>query len=1089
MSYLPETKEDYSSKVPALKTLITLGWRYVSTSDCLKKRGSNSEVLLKHILIEQLKKRHFEYKGNQYPLSTNAIDQIVRDIYSPGINEGLLTSNESIYNKLLFGISVTEFIDGKKYQPTIRIIDWENINNNSFLVTEEFEVLASNGIRTRRPDIVCYVNGIPMVVIEAKRPDSRNPDKNMINEGISQNIRNQKNDEIPYLFTYAQLMLAISSTDGRYGTTKTPSKFWAKWREEIFNEEHFSTVKNTNLTEDEFKELFVDKEEKLARYFAGLWSKPQLPTEQDRLIISLLTPDRLLEFIRYFILFDKKVGKIAARYQQVFGVKALINRVNQRNNDGGRAGGVIWHTTGSGKSFTMVFLTKALLLHESLKECRILVVTDRISLEKQLSETFLSGGAFGSEIGSKKDGVTTRVESGKDLAVRIGKGKERIIFAIINKFNSASKQPDCYNISDNIIVLIDEGHRTQGGENHERMKKALPNAAYIAFTGTPLLKNDKTTNKFGTIVHAYTMQRAVEDKAVTPLLYEERRQILNVNATAIDSWFEKFTSTLSEQQQQYLKKKFTKKGVVYGSENRIELIAWDVALHFKENIKSLGLDLKGQLATDSKLSAVRYKKYLDATGLVTSAVIISPPDTREGHQDVDETLLPEVQQWWKDNIGNDPELYERNTIEAYSTDGPPDILIVVDKLLTGFDEPKNTVLDIDKPLKEHNLIQAIARVNRLHKDKQYGLLIDYRGVLKELDIAIKDYQDLEQRTQGGYEISDLEGLYTQMSTEYKRLPALHDKLWDIFSSVENRRDLEQYRQILIPKYVQDQDGHDYDIRQSIREDFYEALTDFGMCLKLALSSSSFFEDNSFTEIIILTYKNDLRFFTNLRKIAKQDANETVDYSVYDEQIRRLVDKHVVGEKIVDPEGVILVDEMGKTNPEKWSEEKVRNETDVIKTRLKRTIEQQLAVDPYAQKVFSELLMEAISEAEALFDYPYKQYVIFEQLEKDIKDCKVNNIPDEFNDNRHAKAYFGAFRLALGNKYFENLSQSELNKFISNAFEIDQVVKIAIAENSLNYQNVESEIRKKLLLQLYNTIGLEKAKEVIDIVINIIRADS
>src|SRR5690606_24028022 len=216
-------------------------------------------------------------------------------------------------------------------------------------------------------------------------------------------------------------------------------------------------------------------------------------------------------------------------------------------------------------------------------------------------------------------------------------------------------------------------------------------------------------------------------------------------------------------------------------------------------------------------------------------VIISPPDTREGHSDVDEAELPEIQQWWKDNVKGDPEEYERAVIEDFSTPGRPDLLIVVDKLLTGFDEPRNAVLYIDKPLKEHNLIQAIARVNRLHDNKEFGLLIDYRGILKELDTAIAQYQDLASKTQGGYDIDDLEGLYSQVSTEYKRLPGLHDRLWAVFAAVENRQDLEQYRQILVPKFQEDGEGNTYDARQAVREDFYAALTAFGLCLKVALS--------------------------------------------------------------------------------------------------------------------------------------------------------------------------------------------------------------------------------------------------------------
>lgn len=1083
----PETREEYSAQIPAVQLLCVLGWEYMSAADCLEARGGNHEVILTGVLVEELRKRRFEYKGKSYPLSTNAIDQIVRELSSVGLHEGLAAANEKLYNKITLGVTVTEFIDGKRHSPTIPVIDWDDVGNNSFIVTEELEVLSSGGTHTRRPDIVCYVNGLPLVVIEAKRPESGNPNKSMIEEGISQNIRNQKNEEIPKLFAYSQLLMSVSSTDGRYATTKTPKKFWTKWHDEEFDETHFHEIKNRAVPDDLKDALFRDRSPRRREYFEVLWARERLPTDQDRLLISLLNPARLLEFIRFFILFDQKIGKVAARYQQIFGIKALLERMQKRRKDGGREGGVIWHTTGSGKSFTMVYLCKALLLNDDLKDCRMVVVTDRIDLEKQLSRTFLTGGAFGGGIASRKDGERAKATSGRDLAKRIGKGKERIIFTIIDKFLTASKHKDCYNPSENMIVLVDEGHRSHGGEGHERMRKALPNAAYIAFTGTPLLKDDKTTNKFGPIVHAYTMQRAIEDGQVTPLLYEERKPELEVNEKAIDNWFDKITAGLSDEQQSDLKKKWGKKGPVYGSANRIELIAWDIAVHFDENVKKLGQGLKGQLATDSKRAAVKYKKHLDETGLVSSAVVISPPDTREGHSDVDESELPEVQQWWKDNVKGDPEEYERTVIENFSTPGAPDLLIVVDKLLTGFDEPRNAVLYIDKPLKQHNLIQAIARVNRLHDAKQYGLLIDYRGILKELDTAIEQYQDLASRTQGGYDIDDLEGLYREVSSEYKKLPGLHDKLRSLFSDVKNKQDIEQYRQLLVPHYEEDENGQSYDTRQSFRDDFYKVLTEYGMCLHIALSSRTFFEDNSFSEEDIARYKRDLRWFSSLRKIAKQDAQESVDYSAYEDQIRKLVDKHVVGSGVKEPEGVYLVGELGKEeDPSKWSKEKTRNETDIIRSRVKKTIEQELADDPYAQVVFSELLKQAIAEAEAQFDHPFKQYALFKELEEKVESRDIESVPATFNGNKHAKAYYGAFRLVLGDDHFAGLDADEQQGFIDDALFIDNTVRSAVAENSISPQNIEAAIRQTLLPHLFDRVGLDNAKQVIDKVIRTTR---
>ena len=1085
MTTTPNTTELYSAQIPALTTLVALGWEYLPPAECLSIRGSNGEVLLRSVLVEQLRRRRFDYKGQSLSFSINAIDQIVRELASPALHEGLLTANERIYNALTWGLTVTEFVDGKKLSLTMPVIDWETPSNNSFVVTEELEVLNTPGTATRRPDIVCYVNGIPLVVIEAKRPDSGNPMSSMVEEGISQTIRNQKPDEIPHLFAYAQLLLAVSATDGRYGTTKTQRKFWSKWHEEQFDAKQFADAKNRMLGEELRGKLLAGRPSDVRRHFTALWSQQQAVTDQDRLLVSLLSHERLLEFVRYFVLFDRKAGKIVARSPQAFGIKALLQEISGFKPDGGRKGGVLWHTTGAGKSFTMVFLCKALLLDEALKQCRIVVVTDRTDLEKQLSGNFLTAGAFGSEIGTRKEGAGAKATSGRDLAKRIGKGNERIIFTIINKFASASKVPECRNPSPNLIVLVDEGHRSQGGENHERMRKALPNAAYIAFTGTPLLKGDKTTNKFGRIVHAYTMRDATNDGTVTPLLYEERKPILDINGEAIDNWFDKITLGLGDQQKADLKEKYGKAGRVYGSQNRIDLIAWDVAVHFKVNFKDLDLGLKGQLATDSKLSAIRYKKALDATGLVTSAVVISPPDTREGHEDVDESDLPEVQQWWKDNVKGDVQEHERQVIEDFSTEGRPDILIVVDKLLTGFDEPRNAVLYIDKRLEQHNLIQAIARVNRLHEQKKYGLLIDYRGILRELDTAISEYQDLASRTQGGFDIDDIDRLYADVSTEYKRLPALHDALWAIFSSVGNRADIEQYRQVLVPRFEDDGTGHAIDLNQKIREDFYEALTAFGMCLRTALGSRSFFEDTSVDEKQINGYKKDIKFFQGLRQIARQDAHETVDFSAYEGQIRKLVDRYVLGEKVLEPEGAYLVNELGfREDSAEWPIEKTRNETDIIRSRLTRTIEQELTDDPYAQAYFSELLRQAISEAAAYFEHPFKQYALFKDLEEKVNSRTVQDAPAELHANKHASAYFGILRLVAG----EALALGpDRQNFVEAALEIERDVRTAVAENSLNPQNIDSAIRKALLPKLFGLLGLDQAKQVIEHVIGTMRA--
>lgn len=1086
MQTLPKFQEEYSAKLPALTLLANLGWQFMPPAQALAARGGRmDQVVLREVLREQLGKRRFQFAGGEYPLSAKSIDNLIAEVCSPALNEGLQRANERMYNHLLYGIAVTEFVDGKKTSPTIALIDWDNPANNSFVFTEEFSVTRAGGVDSRRPDIVCFVNGIPLVVIEAKRPDANANKGPTIGEGISQCLRNQRHDEIPQLFAYSQLLLSINGTDARYGTCETPAKFWAAWQEEDISDAQMHAIKNGKLSAAVLDALFGHRPAADRRWYDSLLAGGQLAVSgQDKVLISLLSPERLLEMTRFFVLHDQKVGKIAARYQQVFGIKRLIERINTRRADGGREGGVIWHTTGSGKSFTMVFLSKALILHDSLKQCRLLVITDRVDLESQLSKTFASGG----ELAGKKDKEAAMATSGTRLAEQIGRGNERIVFSLIQKFNTATRLPECHNDSADIIVLIDEGHRSQGGENHIRMRQALPNASYIAFTGTPLLQDDKTTNKFGPIVHAYTMQRAVSDGTVTPLLYEERIPDLDVNERAIDSWFERITEGLSDEQRTDLKRKFARKGQVYAADDRIRLIALDIANHFVKNIDE---GLKGQLACDSKQSAIKYKKYLDEAGLFESAVVMSPPDTREGNTSVDESAMPEVTRWWKDNIGNqDEQAYTKAVVERFDKDPDLKLLIVVDKLLTGFDEPKNTVLYIDKPLKQHNLIQAIARVNRLHPQKKFGLLIDYRGILAELDTTIQKYQDLASRTQGGYDINDIDGLYSQMSTEYKRLPHLYKQLWAIFDGVKNRNDIEQLRQALVPR-MEDRSGELVDVHLKIREDFYEALMAFSSCLKVALQSATFFEDTAFSDQDRHHYKETVKQLSSLRQLVQRDAGEKIDYDEYASQVKKLLDKHVVGVDVKDAGGVYEVGKMGQQEkPEDWSEDKTRNETDIIKTRIARTIEQDLRDDPYAQEAFSKLLRQAIAEAEKLFEHPLKQYMLFHEFEQQVKQRRLDELPDAFAGNHHAQAYFGVFKKQLP-EVFAVTDEQVVGKWVKLAFAIDQIVDQAVAENSINPQNIEADIRKQLLPMLFRECkaigaGMEQAKKIVETVVQITR---
>lgn len=1081
MTATPKFQEEFSAKIPALTLLANLGFTYLSQAQVLQLRGTKERVVLAPVLKKALAKRRFTSGGSESRLSEAALNKLVSEISNPPLNKGLLAANQYFHEQLLYGVSVSDFIGGNKLNPTIQLIDWTDWTNNSFHFTEELGVGCASGMGQRIPDIVLYVNGLPLVVIEAKRPDATSG-KDLIKQGISQMLRNQRLVEIPQLFAFSQLLMVVDGSSGRYGTVGTTEKFWAAWREEEITEVEFAGLKNLPLDDASEQAIFANRSSTSRDWYRSWLAGGLVASGQDKLLISLCRPDRLLELVRFYTFSDIKHGKIIARYQQVFGIQALIQRLKQRDAAGARQGGVIWHTTGSGKSITMLLLTQALIFHPDLQNCRVLVITDRTDLEAQLSKTFASAGVL-----SDRDQEVALTQSGRHLAQQIGSSSTRVMFSLIQKFNSAAKLPECRNNSADFIVLVDEGHRSQGGENHVQMRLALPNAAFVAFTGTPLLLEEKTQNKFGPIVHAYTMQRAVEDGTVTPLLYEERRLELEVNDRAIDSWFGRHTQGLSEAQQSDLKKKFAKKGELYKAEGRLELVAHDISEHFSKNV----LDgLKGQVACDSRVSAIRLKKYLDEIGQVRSALVMSAPDSREDNTDNDENSKSVVQAWWDANVGKeDGTLYKQRVIEAFSTDEGPQLLIVIDQLLTGFDEPRNTVLYIDKNLKQHNLIQAIARVNRLHPDKKFGLLIDYRGILGELDTTIAQYQDLATRTQGGYSIEDLAGLYSPMSTEYKKLPGLYQQLWATFVQVKNTQDIEQLLAVLLPSY-REINGWQVDTRQKVRDDFYALLTEFATCLTIALQSQAFFQDKSVTEAPRRQYKETVKQLSNLRLRLKQATGDTVDYDEYAVQVKKLMDKHVVGVGVREPQGVYLVGDMGKHKPEAWSAEKARNEKDIIQTRVTKEIEQ-LLDDPYAQKAFSELLRQVIKEADALFDHPLKQYLLFKEFSEKVEQRQLEELPNAVRGNPHVQAYFGAFKLLLDESQLQ-LSSADTEQWTELALQTDDIVSKAVAEFSINPLNIEAAVRQKLLPLYFMALkalglGMDQVQVLVERIVQIVRA--
>ncbi|MBC8496975.1 MAG: type I restriction endonuclease subunit R [Chloroflexi bacterium] len=980
---MPSYREELISQIPGAHLLVNLGYQYLTPTDAYILRGeSYRQVVLTEILADWLRANNrFNYKGQSRPFSENAIAEALRRVTDIHLSDGLTRANENICELLTLGFSCNQTIDRDTRAYDLHFIDWQHPENNVYHVTEEFVVERERSHQTRRPDLVCFVNGLPFAVIECKRPDLKGKDGGLpYEEAISQMLRNQKEGEIRPLFAYGQILLALSTNHAAYGTTATDKKFWSIWKEEDAetHEGRVAKLVGTPL-KAELDPAFFDWREH------PHWARQQLnterlPTEQDRALVSLLDPARLLELAYEYIVFDGGKKKIA-RYQQYFAVQATLDRVAALNAQGERTGGVIWHTTGSGKSLTMVMLAKALALHPSIPNPRVVLVTDRVNLDAQIYTTFKNCGKS-----------VVQATSGRNLLELVADDGADIIATVINKFETVAAEK-ARDPNANVFVLVDESHRGQYGQIHAKMRQVFTRACYIGFTGTPLTKREKNTAlQFGSFIHKYAMRQAVEDGAVIPLLYEGRLVELQPNQAQLDRWFERHTAGLSDEQKADLKRQMSREDVVSDAERRIQEIAYNLSEHFTRHFKSKHTGFKAQLATSSKAMALRYKKFLDECGLLTSYVVISPPDTREGHEDTDSINIPEVQQFWSrmmERFGSE-QAYNREILEDFHRAEGVDLLIVVDKLLVGFDEPRNTVLYIDKPLKDHAILQAIARVNRLFEGKEFGYIIDYRGILGELNEAIETYDALAD-----FDTEDVAGTITDVSQEIEKLPQHHSDLWAVFRGVDTD-DNEAMERFLEPE---DQ-----------RQVFYDALTTYARTLKVALSAVTFYETTP--EKRIQTYKRDLKFFHNLRMSVKIRYAEAVDFRDYEHKIRKLLDDHIdaQGVRQLTAEVEIFDTEQFDELVESLSSPRARAEA--ILNHLKKTAIEKMETDPAYYREFSQMIEETLqaiaegrlSELEAL--ETAKSYI-----EQETSGYR-QDVPQNLRALRDAPAYYGAAREIL-----------------------------------------------------------------------------
>ncbi len=978
-----DAAEKAQSQIPAMQMLVALGYKPLSQAELLRLRGGRlRSVVLDDVLADQLLKiNHYSYRGREYSFDLEDAHEAMRRLKpTPDRIKGLVATNEDVYDALLLGTTITKTIDGDSKSYSFRYVDWENPRNNQFHVAAEVSIERTGSTQTKRCDIVCFVNGIPFLVIENKRPTET------LKKATSQLIGYQSDDDVPQLFHFAQVLLTMNRQDARYATVGTPAKFWQGWRDAADKDEEISTCANRPLTEAEKGAVFSGDFAPARPYFDAMIAEGERSvTVQDRTIYALCRAERLLDLVRRFTVFDGGVRKIA-RHQQYFGILRAIERLKQYDLEGRRKGGVIWHTQGSGKSLTMVMLGKALAMDRAISNPRIVIVTDRDDLDKQIKDTFKA-----CEL------TPVRATSGSHL-LQLIENKTPLITTIVNKFDTASRSSQQADTDTNVFVLVDESHRTQAGKHGGhgmfamKMRRLLPKACYLGFTGTPLLRGErKTLVSFGGLIHSYKIDEAVADEAVVPLLYEGRMVEQQISAGAIDVWFDKISKGLTEQQRADLKRKFSRMTALAKTTQAIRAKAFDISEHYRMHWQ--GTPFKAQLVAPSKASAVRFKEVLDEIGHVTSEVVISPPDDNEGNEEVDKQSKDLVRKFWEQMMKRykTEDEYNRQIIDAFKGSGDPEILIVVSKLLTGFDAPRNTVLYICKQLREHNLLQAIARVNRLYeedgKEKQFGFILDYEGLLGELDSALTEYSAFQD-----YDDDDVDGTVHDVRGEIGKLRGLHDQLLDLFKSIKNKKDMEQYEQFLAD--------------EPTRQDFYARLRAFSRCLHIALSSDKLLD--VYTDAEVDRMKRDWRQFSELKRSVQLRYQETVDLKEFEPKIQKLLDDHVVAmpaQVVVEPVNINDPDALEAVVKEAGVS--VASKADRIASATRKVIHEKMEADPSFYKRFSELLEETIRDyrARRISEKDYLKKVI-EVAAKVARKDRGRDVPESIKGDEDGQAFYG-----------------------------------------------------------------------------------
>ena len=909
----PDWNEINLSEDPAVELLKALGYIYVSPEQLALERESLKEVVLAKRLEKKLKELNPWLSGENVRKAVRSITNV------PAVS--LMEANEIIYTNLVHTISLEQDTgDGQgKKGHDVHFLDFKNPERNEFIVTRQFKV--SGPKENISCDIVAFINGIPLVVIECKSPTIQEP----VSEAIEQLFRYQELKEeykdrgAPKLFETAQILIATCGQNAKYATIATPYRHFLEWKVPY------------PITLDQLNEKFTSK----------VFGK--MPTPQDVLLYGLLCPVNLLDLVRNFISFEIEKGKTIkkiARYQQFIAVNNTIERI-LKAKDLKKRGGVIWHTQGSGKSLSMLWLAVKLKRCQELENPLLIVITDRIDLDDQIVGTFRRCG-FENPVQAK---------SVSNLREKVRSGAGQTIMTTIQKFQELSEDEEHPVLSeaDNVFVMVDEAHRTQYKSLAANMRQALPNACFIVFTGTPIDKKDRSTiQTFGPYIHIYSIEQAVQDGATVPIFYESRLPDIQVQGENLDDIFNRYFQDYSEKEREEIKRKYATEEIIGLASTRVEAICLDIIEHYEKFIKPNGF--KAQIVTTSREAAVSYKETLDKLNAPPSAVLISG-----SHNDPQRLAKYHMTQ-----------VEEKETIRSFKED-PVDklaIIVVCDKLLTGFDAPVEQVMYIDSPLKEHTLLQAIARVNRTAEKKDYGLVVDYWGISRDLQAAL-----------GVFNKEDV--LYALMpkTDEFPRLEVRHRAVMRFFDRID-KNDLEACIKIIEP--------------EDTRAEFDLAFRRFSQSMDMVLPDPE-----------ALKYARDLKWLGKLRNAAKaRFRDQSLDLSVCGAKVRQLIEEHIRTDgiqKLLEPVSIFSkkFDELvaGLTTPEARASE--------IEHAIRHEIHVHLGEDPVFYQSLKERLEKIIEERKQERINAAEELKILNSLVEEIRD--IGKIASEmgFSEEEYA----------------------------------------------------------------------------------------